>query len=57
MFRLYIDTDNDSCKPNHYAEVAKLLRDVARRVEDGQNSGKILDTNGNTVGTFNASKK
>lgn len=33
-------------------DVAAALRAIARRVEERQGSGKVLDENGNSVGWF-----
>lgn len=34
------------------ADVAYALHNVAERLERGNRAGKIMDANGNTVGTF-----
>jgi hypothetical protein len=33
-------------------ESARILRDIARKIELGQYHGKIRDGNGNTIGTY-----
>jgi len=33
-------------------EVVRILRDVARKVEQGQTEGKPMDMNGNSVGEY-----
>lgn len=33
-------------------EVARILRDVASKIETGVTEGIIRDVNGNTIGTF-----
>ena len=33
-------------------EIARILRDLALRLEDGDISGRLRDINGNTVGSF-----
>ena len=35
------------------AEVARLLRQAADRVEQGETAGSLIDYNGNNVGSFN----
>lgn len=52
MLRLKIETDNDAFSGNGEEEVARLLRNVAARVADGQTEGLIRDANGNTCGSF-----
>ena len=52
-FTLKIDNyDNDAMTEIPYSETARILRDAARRIENGVTSGSIRDTNGNTVGSF-----
>lgn len=46
---------NSAFGDDREAEVARLLREVAKRVEDGAESGTIKDINGNTVGEFSFS--
>ena len=33
-------------------EVARLLRDAATKFEQGKHNGKLIDVNGNIVGSF-----
>ena len=33
-------------------EAARLLREVAERIESGETEGNLKDTNGNTVGSW-----
>ena len=51
-FRLYFDADNAAFDDNYGVEIARILRAVADRVEDGAYSGLIRDINGNGVGTY-----
>lgn len=39
---------------NKQAEVARILRKVAEKVEAGEDSGSCMDINGNKVGTWSA---
>lgn len=34
------------------AEVARILRDTATKVDNGVDGGRVYDINGNTVGRF-----
>lgn len=55
LFRLEIQTDNAAFGDTHderNAELAKILRDTAKRLEQGAGAGVIRDTNGNRVGMF-----
>ncbi len=49
-FTLTIATSNDAM--NEPIDVAFALRRVAQRLSDGDTSGRVMDQNGNTVGTF-----
>ena len=49
-FTLKIEMDNASFESVDYAEVARLLRVAAVKVERGDWDFKLMDSNGNTVG-------
>lgn len=51
-FTLKVYTDNAAFADDPDGEVARILRDVADRVEGGQEDGAVRDINGNTVGSF-----
>ena len=52
MFTLKIETGNAAmCEPEH---VADALREVADKLDAGEETGGIRDENGNTVGEFAA---
>lgn len=48
-----IDSDNDAMQT--FQEAAAAVRGVASRIREGRTQGKILDVNGNTVGSWEAS--
>lgn len=54
MLTLSIDTNSDAFADNRDMEIARILRDIADRIEDGQYSSasSIRDINGNTCGRF-----
>lgn len=55
VFTLEIKTDSAAFQDDDgwgFYEVARLLREVADRVEGGWSTGGVLDLNGNTVGAF-----
>jgi hypothetical protein len=55
-FTLTIACDNAAFDDNKAAEVARILIELAERLNDGPEdatSGKLLDLNGNTVGFWN----
>jgi hypothetical protein len=59
-FRLRIDTGNAAFDDdNRYAEVARILRALADRLDDrpGQTGGLVVDINGNNVGTWRFTQK
>ena len=54
-FTLTIDLGNDAFNPPQYGpELARILRELAERLEDATTSasGGVLDANGNRAGTF-----
>ena len=51
-FALEIDTTNDAFGDDPAPELGRLLRDVARHIQGDRIDGRILDANGNTVGSF-----
>ena len=53
MFNLTIKTDNAAFQEGQPAdEVARILREIAGKLEEGDSNGPAFDSNGNTVGTF-----
>lgn len=57
MFKLSFDTDNAAFDDMPELEIARILRDIANRVESGEVSGyhkalNVRDINGNVIGTF-----
>lgn len=44
-----INLDNAAFDPRE-SEIARILRDIAHKVEEGREPDKIMDVNGNTVG-------
>jgi hypothetical protein len=58
MFTLTMRTENDAFHPEPAAEVARILRHIADRVEAGTLPPlfqTIFDSNGNDVGRFKLS--
>ena len=37
---------------NRKGEVARILRELADKIEDGRTEGKLMDINGNSVGEW-----
>ena len=53
FFGLQFDTDNSAFDEQPATEIARILREVAKRVEEnGDGDGKIFDANGNAIGRF-----
>lgn len=52
MFTLTIKTENEAFGDSPAHEVARILRQIANRLEDGTDSAKVMDVNGNSVGHF-----
>lgn len=54
-FLLTIDSENAAFSgPEGAAEVARLLRQTADKVEQGGDGGPLMDYNGNKCGTWDA---
>ena len=53
-FMVSIQLGNDAMQSAR--DIADALRVVANRVEDGVIHGKVMDVNGNWVGSFSSSK-
>lgn len=51
MFQLQVHTSNSAFE-NESAEVARILRELAERVESGRTSGRVFDLNGNACGNW-----
>lgn len=49
---LRMNMDNAAFEMYPASEAARLLRLVAEKMENGADGGKLLDINGNTVGTW-----
>ena len=53
MLTVKIATDNAAFSDdNAREECASMMEDIARKLRDGYSSGPLLDSNGNTVGSF-----
>lgn len=52
MFQLTIATDNSAFEPDPIDEIARIFTAVIARLRQGGTDGRVLDANGNTVGTF-----
>lgn len=50
-FTLTLKTGNEAFADKNQ-EIARILRATADKVEKGQDSGIVVDANGNRVGTF-----
>jgi hypothetical protein len=53
MFKIEIETGNAAFEDdNRNYELARILRQIAERLESGEDAGRVLDINGNKVGSF-----
>ena len=51
MVKIEIKTGNDAFQDgNYYEELAKILRELADKIEHGNEPEKLMDSNGNAVG-------
>ena len=52
MFKIEIETGNAAFEDDRNMELARILRQIAERLENGENTGWVRDINGNKVGKF-----
>jgi hypothetical protein len=53
MFSLQFDTDNAAFEDDNVGlECARILQDIAKQVGRGYQEGRVIDSNGNKVGTW-----
>ena len=52
MFTLTFQTSNAAFEGAEASETARILRDIAARIESGNLEGPARDENGNTVGRY-----
>lgn len=51
MFKITLNTANAAFE-DKAAETARILRDIAQRVAEGDQHGNVRDINGNTIGSW-----
>ena len=49
---LSIDSGNKAMVDDHRGEIADMLEQTARKIRECYTGGKLLDTNGNCVGSW-----
>lgn len=47
-----LDMDNAAFEDRAATELARILENIARKVKRGDDAGKIMDVNGNSVGSW-----
>ena len=55
-----IATDNAAFTDHKYGklgEISRILRRITQRIENGELSGKCMDFNGNSVGTWDVQEE
>lgn len=52
MLKVAIQTDNAAFEDSLFDEVRACFERIVRKLARGESSGRVLDSNGNTVGTF-----
>jgi len=52
MFKLEFSTDNAAFEDDPAGEVADILVDIRSKVMSGRKAGRIMDSNGNKVGSW-----
>lgn len=54
MFQIYLDTSNAAFDGLPNMEIARILREIAEKVSNGDLEGTVRDVNGSRVGQFAA---
>jgi hypothetical protein len=52
-----IDMDNAAFADCPATEAARILRRIAKKMEEGEDGGKVMDVNGNSVGNWEVGKE
>ncbi len=53
MFKIEFSTSNGAFDfGNDGNEISRILKEVAEHVKDGATSGRVIDINGNAIGTW-----
>ena len=54
MIRIEVATSNDAFVESFGGEVAHILHTIAQRVARGEHAGNVQDSNGNSIGKWEA---
>ena len=52
MMQIDFETIGSAFEERSEVEITRILRDIARHIEFGHVQGRILDINGNTIGSY-----
>jgi hypothetical protein len=52
MLQIHVETDNAAFEELPEIELAEILDKVKTRILHGERAGQIMDSNGNSVGSF-----
>ena len=55
MFKLKFETDNAAFESSTGDEAARILRQIAERLENYDTDGAVMDANGNKIGAWSLS--
>ena len=55
MFELQFETDNAAFEEALTDETARILKDIAAKLEGGREGGFVMDANGNNAGEWELS--
>ena len=54
---IHIEMDNAAFEDDPGVELARILRETARKIEEGYWAGQCYDINGNQVGNFDIAEE
>lgn len=52
MFKVHFSTDNSAFTGIEALETARILKEIAKKLEQGKLEGVVLDDNGNSIGVY-----
>jgi len=52
MLNIKFDTANDAFCDDETGETVRILREIAKKIEQGRENGSVMDLNGNKIGTW-----
>jgi len=52
MLKINFATGNEAFQGDETGETVRILREIAKKIEQGRENGSVMDLNGNKIGTW-----